>query len=273
MITALKAANINIVIFDNTPAAESDLISLLEDDVVILGNHQNKGLSVAFNQSINYVRNNFNDVEGFLFFDQDSTLEPSSLKALVNEYIDLEKKAFPIGVLGALPVDVEGKPYWVRKAKTISSDINSEDFFQADFVISSFSLVPTRTFDKVGFFDEKLFIDLVDSEFSFRCTKYGLLNLVSKNVCFKHEIGDSRGYLFGRSFAISSPIRNYYQARNLILVGRDYNWQFYMISKVSKRFIQVLLSSFISGDFFKRFSYFFKGVKDGVMYKGGQIGE
>ena len=279
MITELNQANVGVIVFDNTP--DSDMVirenesftSYISEfqNVSVLGDGSNQGLSLAFNKSITYIRKSITAVEGIIFFDQDSTVNSNTLKSLFNEYKFCVNQGYPVGVLGAMPIDVEGKSYWVRKAKNINSLVNSDRFFQADFVISSFSLVPMSTFEKVGLFDEKLFIDLVDSEFSFRCSKNGLLNLVLKNVTFTHVIGDKRGSFLGRTFAISSPIRNYYQARNLILVGRDYGWYFYIARKVARRFFQVILSSISSGDFFKRISYFYRGVKDGILYRGGQI--
>ena len=277
MCKALIDAGVGVVIFDNTPdcITSNQIISSVSEvfrdgaNIDVIGSGVNFGLSVAFNRSVKHALDTHEDIEGFLFFDQDSTLTSENLSALIREYYQLKDKNTPVGVFGALPVDDKGTPYRVRKSKFECIGANNENYFCADFVISSFSLVPRTTFEKVGFFDEKLFIDLVDSEFSFRCSKYGLLNIVSKNVQFPHVIGDKRGTVLGRSFAISSPIRNYYQARNLILVGRDYGWYYFIFSKVLKRFIQIILSSFYDHKFLLRIQFFIKGVYDGILYKGG----
>lgn len=277
MCDSLIKANTKIIIFDNTPYIEKEKhlkLSIFEHIdkkvITIIGDGVNHGLSVAFNQSIIFAVKNNTSIEAFLFFDQDSTLTSEKILSLISKYNYLKCTNIPVGVLGALPVDTKGAPYFVRKSKDTCNKVDSKNYICSDFVISSFSLVPKTTLDKIGLFDEKLFIDLVDSEFSYRCTKNNLLNLVSKQVQFKHVIGERRGNFFGlRSFAISSPIRNYYQARNLILVGIDYGWYGFIVSKISKRFFQVILSSFYDGNFATRMKYFFKGVAHGISYKGG----
>jgi rhamnosyltransferase len=273
MVHPLVDENIKVVLYDNTPSSY-DLSSINHQSIYKLGDGNNKGLSVAYNDSIKFIESKYekDEIEGFLFYDQDSTITTENIQGLISEYDFLKENNIPVGLLGARPINKEGKFYGVHKIK--NQQYFPDRFIEIEFVISSFSLVPYLTIQKIGYFDEKLFIDLVDSEFSFRCTKFGLLNLMSKKVLFTHEVGERKGTLLGlKSFAISSPIRNYYQARNLILVGRDYGWYGFIVKKVSKRFIQVLLSAYYNGDLFKRLNYFFKGIKDGIKYKGGRIDE
>jgi len=271
MCQPLLNRGINIILYDNT-AEKFDFSTIEDENIYKLGNGDNVGLAIAYNESIKFITNKFNcdEIECFLFYDQDSDIIEQNIGDLINEYLFIKEQNLPLGVFGARPINKEGKFYNVRKVEKQKYFPNK--FIEMEFVISSFSLVPYSTIKKVGYYDEKLFIDLVDSEYSFRCSKNGLVNLMSKKVIFTHEVGERKGTLLGlRSFAISSPIRNYYQARNLILVGRDYKWYGFIIKKVSKRFIQVLLSAYYSGDLFQRLKYFFRGVLDGIKYKGGRI--
>ena len=272
MVKELHLSDLKVIVFDNTPInleLSKNTSKFTCESVNILGDGINYGLATAYNKSIQFAYDNFLDIEGFIFFDQDSELQSSNVLKIIKKYYFLKSKKIPIGVLGALPVNIHGCPYLVREPK-IKSCFDLKDFMEAEFVISSFSLVPVSTFKKVGFFDDKLFIDLVDSEFSFRCTRFNLLNLVSKDVSFKHIIGERRGNLFWiKNYAISSPIRNYYQARNLILVGKKYGLMHFCFYVLSKRFVQVILSAMYDGKFLKRFRYFFKGIYDGVRGKGG----
>ena len=273
MCESLINKNIKVILYDNTPIS-IDMSSLNNENIYKLGANGNKGLSIAYNDSIQFIENIYEkkEIEGFLFFDQDSTILENNIVELINEYKFIKEQDFTLGVLGARPVNKEGKFYDVRKVK--KQQYFTDKFIELQFVISSFSLVPYSTILNIGYYDEKLFIDLVDSEYSFRCAKYNLINLMSKNNLFTHEVGERKGTLLGiKSFAISSPIRNYYQARNLILVGRDYGWYGFIIKKLSKRFVQILLSAYYSGDLFKRIKYFFKGIVDGIKYKGGRIDE
>ncbi|MGR5547049.1 glycosyltransferase [Vibrio sp. PNB22_2_2] len=265
---------LHIIVYDNTEFLDvkketnhfSDEI-FKSHKITILSNGINEGLSIAFNNSINYALNDISEnIKGFFFFDQDSTVESSQICGLLDEFALLN--IGNVGVFGAQPVDKNGDSY-IRQAQMLSE---SSNYIETDFVISSFSYVPLETINKIGLFDEDLFIDLVDSEYSFRCSANGLLNLVSKKIKFEHCIGVSRHKLLGlRGYSVSSPIRNYYQSRNLILVGRKYGWFKFIATKLSKRFLQVLLSGFHEGNTLERVSFFYRGVKDGVLLKGGKL--
>jgi rhamnosyltransferase len=267
MIKELVAANVNVVIYDNTPSKENRLSDFKHNEGVhIIANGNNDGLGRAFNASIEFLKTNLMVPDAVLFFDQDSTIKKSKLQSLISELEWLQMKGWPVGTLGACPVDSAGNIYRVRDFKKTSSS-PPEGFSLVSFVISSFSIVPYEVFQKVGFFDERLFIDLVDSEFSWRCSKYGLLNLRSKKTKFTHIIGKSRKKIFNRSFSISSPSRNYYQARNLIIVGRDYGWYWYIVFGISRRFIQICLSGYHERNLWIRLKYFSKGVYHGFINK------
>lgn len=267
MIKELVAAKVGVVIYDNTPGKENSLLDLNHyESVHLLANGNNDGLGRAFNASIEFLKTNLMIPNALLFFDQDSTIKKSQLHSLINELEWLQKEGWPIGALGACPVDPAGNIFRVHKYKNSSSP-SPKGFSLVSFVISSFSIIPYEVFQKVGFFDERLFIDLVDSEFSWRCSKYGLLNLRSKKTKFTHIIGTSRKKIFNRSFSISSPSRNYYQARNLIIVGRDYGWYWYIFSGIFRRFIQVCLSGYHERNLWLRLKYFSKGVYHGFINK------
>jgi rhamnosyltransferase len=91
--------------------------------------------------------------------------------------------------------------------------------FNADSLITSGTILNLAVFQKVGKFDEKLFIDFVDVEYSLRASYMGYQNIIFSNVIMKHALG----YLkLGRSFKnfkktlriLHSPIRVYYIIRN-----------------------------------------------------------
>jgi rhamnosyltransferase len=276
MVKEILSANISVIIYDNTPISSSSsdcsgsISELYQQDskVCVIGDGENNGLSIAFNRSIRAAYNFSRNIDGFIFFDQDSHVSSEKLEKLILDYKDLIFKKIPVGVIGATPVDSNGEPYRVRPYFKNEIDLPDE-FSSMSFVISSFSFIPTTTIEKVGYFDERLFIDLVDSEYSFRCQKVGLLNIMTSNVKFTHVVGTARIRLLGRAFSVSNPLRNYYQARNLILVGLSYKWRIKLIVKLAKRFLQVIISGIYFGGVMKRICYFAKGVYDGLRGKGG----
>jgi rhamnosyltransferase len=86
-------------------------------------------------------------------------------------------------------------------------------------LITSGSILNLSLVKKVGDFNEDLFIDFVDAEFSYRVIQNGLSNLMFSNILLNHAIGD---LVAGRSVVtfkkssriIHSPIRAFYITRN-----------------------------------------------------------
>ncbi|MGI9139230.1 MAG: hypothetical protein ACR2IM_09335, partial [Sediminibacterium sp.] len=98
---------------------------------------------------------------------------------------------------------------------TISSELPQE----ALTLITSGSILNLSLAKRVGAFDEDLFIDFVDTEFSYRVVQNGFINLMFSNVLLNHSIGN---LVLGRSLLtfkkslriIHSPIRAFYITRN-----------------------------------------------------------
>lgn len=266
MIKNLQEAKVKVIIFDNTDdQKDMKIFAKKHSDVIFIYPDSNLGLGVAFNQAIKKASED-SEFEAILFFDQDSTIKTPVILKLIDSYEFLKENNIDVGVLGANPVDKDGNDYISNQKYNIFND----KFSVCEFVISSFSLVPYKVFSEVGFFWEDLFIDLVDSEFSFRCSSHGKLNLIDNGSQFSHEVGESRKKLLGRGYSISSPIRNYYQARNLILVGNKYGWIYFMLSKIAKRFIQVTLSGIYDRNLALRYKFFLKGLIHGSTGKSGK---
>ncbi len=90
---------------------------------------------------------------------------------------------------------------------------------QTNNLITSGTILDLSLIDQIGTFDEALFIDFVDTEFSFRVVEKGYRNLLFADIVLQHRIG----YLkMGRSIKnlkssariLHAPIRVYYILRN-----------------------------------------------------------
>ena len=86
-------------------------------------------------------------------------------------------------------------------------------------LITSGSVLNLSLSKKVGPFNEALFIDFVDAEFSYRVIKNGYINLMFSNIVLNHALGtlvEGRGLAdFKKSMRIiHSPIRVFYIVRN-----------------------------------------------------------
>lgn len=281
LVAVLSESDIGVVIYDNTPelASASLFKSVVEShnfkNVTILNSNGNKGLSTAFNESVQFVRDKHPELEGVFIFDQDSNLTTQVISDLVNNYIKLKSEGIDVGVIGGMPIDPDNKPYHFRTSRQQSknfenSKFDKENIIPVEFVISSFSLVPMSTFEKIGLFEKDYFIDLIDNEFCFRCIKYGLGVFMIKSAKFQHVVGSARISIFGRLIAISSPFRNYYQFRNPIFVAKKYGWYVWCIRMLAQRFVQITLSGFRESNVLKRYKFALKGIIDGINSRGGE---
>lgn len=94
---------------------------------------------------------------------------------------------------------------------------------EIDFAISSGSLIPVSALDDVGFMDESLFIDHVDTEWCLRARSKGYKLFGVPAARMLHTLGDKRTrfWLFRwRQVPHHSPFRYYYILRNSLLIQR-----------------------------------------------------
>src|SRR5690606_2396705 len=96
-------------------------------------------------------------------------------------------------------------------------------------------------FKKAGLMEERLFIDYVDYEFSWRLKKLGYTNGITRNCLLQHSIGKKMINIYGYKINISSPFRYFYQYRNyFVLLRRGYvpiKWKLFTGIKFIARFI------------------------------------
>ena len=81
-----------------------------------------------------------------------------------------------------------------------------------------------KTFYKIGFFDEKYFIDFIDTDFCLRCKEKGILIYQIPNIYLYQTIGNKKIQILCFSFYFHNNERLYYQIRN----------SFYFFSKKKK---------------------------------------
>jgi rhamnosyltransferase len=191
-----------------------------------IGNDVNLGIATALNQGVRMAR-----TEGFAWlatFDQDSLIAPGALAGLLAIH-ESHPQRERIAILAMShrdratqrayhqPWDIlEETPIWRSLRATITSG----------------SLTPLWVFDKVGMFDDRLFIDSVDHEFCLRCRRDSLLVIEARSQAMDHSIGaiTEHNFLWRRVACTNhSPTRRYYMTRNQIEVyGRhlftDFRW-------------------------------------------------
>lgn len=149
-------------------------VELIESDkIVYINENKNKGVAYALNSIMNMAKN-----DGFkwvLTMDQDSILPNGMIKDFTRHFDNNE-----IGIICPQVVD-KRRSYMTYKQNS------DEDF--VDFCITSASCTSIEIWEKVGRFDEWLFIDLVDNDFCKRLTLGGFKILQINKWVLDQEFG------------------------------------------------------------------------------------
>ncbi|EKP0306348.1 glycosyltransferase family 2 protein [Aeromonas veronii] len=257
----LSCESVNkIHIVDNTVGGSN--LSVFNNDCVkiyVLGENrgiaaaQNIGMRAAIDEEADYI----------ILFDQDSTLSPRLISGLLMQMEQAKKYGLKIACIGPRPLDTFSrkihKPLF-QKEKTLYSGITV-----CKQIIASGKLIDTRVLSSIGLMEEDLFIDGVDHEWCWRAKKNGYVVAVSDNIIMEHKLGDARGVFLGIKYKIGSPIRMYYQFRNvLILIRRDYVPIYWKVRNIIGVFFRLVIFGLFEKDRKLRRKYMFRGILDGV---------
>jgi len=163
--------------------------------------NNNEGIAKRLNQAVEAAMQTQYDY--FLTMDQDSSFKPGDFekyKSLIQKEEYTKVAQFGINCQPQI---------------TMSSEQPQE----ALTLITSGSILNLSLIKKVGDFNEDLFIDFVDAEFSYRVVQHGLINLMFSNIQLNHALGNlvsGRSVLtFKKSLRIiHAPIRTFYITRN-----------------------------------------------------------
>jgi GT2 family glycosyltransferase len=205
-----------VCVDDGSPGSAADVLDRTASlPGVTLSTHAaNLGIAAALNTGAKLALRDGADV--VVTLDQDSRPGGSHVERMLEELNSAE--AGDIGVVG--PGFIAGRP--------IHGDVLlGTDTVTVPELMQTGLAVPRRTFDQVGYFDERFFIDAVDTEFCLRVRRVGLRVVAVPDMDIEHRLGaggdNHRWVTVGRRrFAATfhSPERRYYINRNLIHVLR-----------------------------------------------------
>ena len=254
-ITAIIGQVSNLILIDNNSdnIAGIQRIQSKYSNSLLVRNTKNEGIAFALNQIVKEV-NKLKAVWA-ITLDQDS-VAPGNMVSEYVKYIDKKD----VGLITCLIDDRN-----VGRAKTDTGVI--EPITEVNSCITSGSMLNVNTAFKVGGFDERFFIDIVDFDFCKRIRLSGYKILRVNAVSLLHEVGHSTKKRFlGKEIVVfnHSPLRNYYRTRNRILYGRKYGELLTSFKKTSRRFFWVLL---FEKNKIKNFAFIIKAYFDGLTMK------
>lgn len=191
----------------------------------------NEGLAKALNRGITWARDNG---KKFVFlFDQDSSLCDLFVGRMIGAYHAAngysEKGIAAVGPRIINPQTMRQTPFKVFNRILFRTDRKFADtntHFEADFLITSGTLLAVQYLDEIGGMKENYFIDNVDLEWCFRAKSLGYDLIGTDDAVLYHAIGERSMNPLVRAgiMAQHNPARTYYSSRNRIhLYGVSYS--------------------------------------------------
>jgi|SRR5580658_1779617 rhamnosyltransferase len=220
-IVAVATQVSHVVVVDNGSSAETErhfqeLVTRI--DCTVIRNHENLGIAVALNLGVQYaLKSRFDWV---CTFDQDSRVCDGFVIKMLDAY---QQSPHPerVALLAPRYTDRESG-FNLRLKRASDGEILA--------AMTSGSMMPASTIQKLGFFDESFYVDAVDIEFCLRARRKGMLILQSSAVLL-HSLGRTTyHHLLGFRFGVTnhSAGRRYYMTRNrlrlLIRYASDWSW-------------------------------------------------
>lgn len=217
------------------PETESVLAEVARvDAVTVLPQLRNVGVAAGFNAGMRRALADGYDL--IWIFDQDSTVAEGMREALIR---GLETPGRPVGIAGpALRAEETGHLYDGEDRSGVQEQIA---------LISSGAMFTREMLEIVGLHDERLFIDYVDHDISFRARRAGFRLVKVYDTVLDHRFGASvESRFLGRRIYLSnySPMRHYYMTRNRVIMIRRYGfgrWFWEDAAYATKSWIKVVL--------------------------------
>jgi rhamnosyltransferase len=193
--------------------AEPVLAAVAKSGYLLVRNTANEGIASALNVGVHRALNDGADYA--LTVDQDSEIQAG--------YVDACLRVFATAAvtkIGAVCVDrINGAPALPRW-------YSPEGFGIVPDAIQSGMLISRESFEKCGLFDERLFIDGVDTEYCLRMARAGFLVAVAPGTGLRHELGERRplrplGLRLSergeaKTYEYHAPTRRYFITRNTL---------------------------------------------------------
>ncbi len=251
-----------VYIYDNSKVG----MKFDDENIYYFHDETNGGLARAINHVVDVAL--VDGKELAVYFDQDSSIDISMIQNLFESYDKLKEKYTELFVVGPQPTMPDGGNYPIKLGENFY-----KNYFKASEIITSGMTFRLQDIKDIGYFDEDLFLDMVDFDICWRALANGKLIAVDKDIKMPHEVGINNINFFFRKLPISSPIRNYYQVRNVIhIIFRKQKLNKILIAYyLSRRLFSLVLNILFADNKIKRIKFNLLGIRDAFMNNMGKI--
>ena len=204
-----------VYVVDNSDLHKNEIIKKITADKKIrfISNNGNNGVAHALNVGCALAKSD--GFDWLLTMDQDSSFSEPMLTAYLHcfeNYIDRSIVAI-FSPLQTSPANFN---------EPTKSDCQSSE---QTILMTSGNLLNLELFEKIGRFEEKLFIDEVDHDYCLRATLYDFKLIRFDNIFMKHQLGQQKkiaAFFESRTVNTPAPERLYYIARNNLYISVKY---------------------------------------------------
>jgi rhamnosyltransferase len=253
----------------------------------LLKQTNNLGLGAAHNLGFQFARTHgFNHC---LILDQDSVpMDDMVANLLLAAKSKLAGKAVKLSAVGAtyLNADNGTESFFIKFGalkfrRQYCAERDSDSCIEADFLISSGSLIALSAIDDIGLMDEGLFIDHVDTEWFLRAKSKGYQAFGVCGAVMQHGLGEqthqvslptARGRGRQRNVPQHKPFRYYYIFRNsIVLYKRNYASGLWKWNDSQRLLLIAVMFGVFKKPRWKNLKMMYKGVVDGIKGVSGPV--
>ena len=244
-----------LYIIDNSESKNNDLILELKkiNKCQYIDNEGNKGIANALNVGAKKAIGNRAD--WLLTMDQDSKFKDGDLSYMIN-ILDKDNEKENIAICSPMHLEKELDNY--------------KEFY--DYItMTSGNLVNLEIFQKLHGFEEKLFIDCVDTDYCLKMKQYNYKLKRLKNIVLQHNLGEQKR-LGNFTYTQHNYIRKYYMTRNRLYLWRKHKDVYldYIRFEQLITFLEIGKVILLEDDKFKKLKMLYKGYRD---YKKNRFGK
>ncbi len=234
-----------VYIIDNTPASNSVREECFKKIPGAFYYHNKNDGGIAGAQNYACKKALEDGFEWIMTMDQDSSFDEKNLSEyikLFSEYSEKDSKAksFTLRVhridrdILSLPEIVRFKILSPIKRKLLRLDsskmpVPGSEFYNGPaidypelFIPASTNIISLSVWQKLGGFDESLFIDQVDNDFSIRLTDSGYKIVRFNDIVFSHKLGEKKFTIMTKHQPHYDSFRLYYIFRNHLVMLKRY---------------------------------------------------
>lgn len=253
-IKAIKCQVEKVFLINNGSDNIKDIIYLIADydNVEMIDLKTNKGIATALNTGCKIA-----NTQGFswiLTLDQDSVCK----EKLISHYVEHIRN----DDVGQMTCIIEDR----NRENNLEHAILENTY--VDWCITSGSFINLSAWERIGGFDDNMFIDGVDRDFGLILKEHGYKTLKIGYVGLLHEVGkiSSCINLFGTTHPIynHSSIRKYYICRNNIYLARKHK-ELSIVKELLKTIARIVLVFFFEKDRIEKLKKSIVGIRDGFL--------